>query len=62
MRVAARQVRPVLADYPHCLARADALPELMRDKDPAKSSRVMKAMLQMDKIDIKKLKQAYDGQ
>jgi predicted 3-demethylubiquinone-9 3-methyltransferase (glyoxalase superfamily) len=31
------------------------------DKDPAKSGRVMKAMLQMDKIDIKKLKQAYEG-
>jgi predicted 3-demethylubiquinone-9 3-methyltransferase (glyoxalase superfamily) len=32
----------------------------LRDKDPEKSQRVMKAMLQMDKIDIKKLKQAYD--
>jgi hypothetical protein len=28
--------------------------------DPAKAKRVMEAMLQMDKIDIKKLKQAYD--
>ena len=36
------------------------LPELMRDKDPEKSKRVMKAMLQMDKIDIKALKEAYD--
>ncbi len=38
-----------------------ALGELMRDKDPAKAGRVMQAMLQMDKIDIATLKQAYDG-
>ena len=37
-----------------------ALGEMLRDKDPAKANRVMKAMLQMDKIDIKGLKQAYD--
>jgi predicted 3-demethylubiquinone-9 3-methyltransferase (glyoxalase superfamily) len=37
-----------------------ALGKMLGDKDPAKSNRVMKAMLQMDKIDIKKLKQAYD--
>ncbi len=36
-----------------------ALGEMLQDKDPAKSQRVMKAMLQMDKIDIKTLKQAY---
>ena len=36
------------------------LPKLMRDKDPGKSQRVMKAMMQMDKIDIKILQQAYD--
>jgi predicted 3-demethylubiquinone-9 3-methyltransferase (glyoxalase superfamily) len=36
------------------------LGELMRDKDPEKSQRVMKAMLKMNKIDIKILKQAYD--
>src|SRR6266404_2748921 len=34
-----------------------ALSEMMQDKDPAKSQRVMKAMLQMDKIDIKTLRQ-----
>ncbi len=39
-----------------------ALGELMGDKDPAKAKRVMEAMLQMDKIDIKTLKQAYEGQ
>jgi predicted 3-demethylubiquinone-9 3-methyltransferase (glyoxalase superfamily) len=34
--------------------------ELMQDKDPAKSQRVMNALLQMDKIDIQRLKQAHD--
>ena len=38
-----------------------ALSEMLGDKDPEKSKRVMQAMLQMKKIDIKKLKQAYDG-
>jgi predicted 3-demethylubiquinone-9 3-methyltransferase (glyoxalase superfamily) len=37
------------------------LGKLLRDKDPEKSNRVMKAMLQMDKIDIQRLKRAYDG-
>ncbi len=37
-----------------------ALGELMGDKDPAKAKRVMEAMLQMKKIDIKALKQAYE--
>jgi predicted 3-demethylubiquinone-9 3-methyltransferase (glyoxalase superfamily) len=36
--------------------------ELLEDKDPAKSQRVMKAMLQMKKIDIAALKQAAEGQ
>jgi predicted 3-demethylubiquinone-9 3-methyltransferase (glyoxalase superfamily) len=36
------------------------LGKMLGDKDPKKSNRVMKAMLQMDKIDIKKLKQAYE--
>jgi predicted 3-demethylubiquinone-9 3-methyltransferase (glyoxalase superfamily) len=38
------------------------LAELYGDKDPEKSKRVMQAMLQMDKFDIKTLQQAYDGQ
>ena len=38
------------------------LTELLQDKDPAKAQRVMKAMLQMKKIDIQKLRQAYEGQ
>jgi predicted 3-demethylubiquinone-9 3-methyltransferase (glyoxalase superfamily) len=37
-----------------------ALGELMSGPDPAKSHRVMQAMLQMKKIDIKALKEAYD--
>ena len=36
------------------------LPKLLSDKDPKKSQGVMKAMLQMKKIDSKKLQQAYD--
>lgn len=38
------------------------LDQLMSDPDPAKSERVMQAMLQMKKIDIGKLKQAYKQQ
>ena len=37
------------------------LGKMLQDKDAEKANRVMKAMLQMDKIDIKRLKQAYDG-
>jgi predicted 3-demethylubiquinone-9 3-methyltransferase (glyoxalase superfamily) len=37
-----------------------ALGMMLQDKDPEKSKRVMNAMLQMDKIDIKGLKQAYE--
>src|SRR5687768_15098744 len=36
------------------------LMELMADKDPEKSKRVMQAMLKMSKIDIKALKKAYE--
>ena len=35
------------------------LGEMMRDKDPKKSERVMKGLLQMSKIDIESLKQAH---
>jgi len=34
--------------------------EMLQDKNPKKSEGVMKAMLQMKKLDIKTLKQAYD--
>src|SRR5258708_39401606 len=36
------------------------LGKLMQDKDPEKSGRVMKAMLQMKKIDIAGLQRAYE--
>ncbi len=37
------------------------LNELLRDPDPAKSARVMRAMLDMKKIDIQGLEDAYQG-
>lgn len=37
-----------------------ALGELLGDKDPQKSSRVMQAMLRMTKIDIAALRRAYE--
>lgn len=39
-----------------------ALTEMLSDPDPEKSERVMKAMLQMGKIEIEGLKEAYDAQ
>jgi predicted 3-demethylubiquinone-9 3-methyltransferase (glyoxalase superfamily) len=36
------------------------LGKLLGDKDPKKANSVMQAMLQMDKIDIRKLKEAYE--
>jgi predicted 3-demethylubiquinone-9 3-methyltransferase (glyoxalase superfamily) len=36
------------------------LGEMLKDKDPERSGRVMKALMQMDKLEISKLKQAYD--
>jgi predicted 3-demethylubiquinone-9 3-methyltransferase (glyoxalase superfamily) len=38
-----------------------ALGKLMSDPDPEKSGRVMKAMLQMEKIDIRGLQQAHEN-
>jgi predicted 3-demethylubiquinone-9 3-methyltransferase (glyoxalase superfamily) len=38
-----------------------ALGKMLGDKDPEKSKRVMEAMLQMHKIDIKRLQEAYEG-
>lgn len=35
--------------------------EMVNDKDPVKSQRVMAAMMQMMKLDIKTLKEAYEG-
>lgn len=38
-----------------------ALIEMLQDQDPAKSARVMAALMQMNKIDIETLKRAYEG-
>ena len=38
------------------------LPEVFKGKDPAKTKRVMEAMLQMKKIDIPTLKRAAEGE
>jgi predicted 3-demethylubiquinone-9 3-methyltransferase (glyoxalase superfamily) len=35
--------------------------EMLQDKDEAKAERVMKAMLQIHKLDIKTLKDAFGG-
>ncbi|MGZ6276563.1 MAG: VOC family protein [Syntrophales bacterium] len=40
----------------------DVLGEMLQDKDPKKSRRVMEAILKVNKIDIATLKQAYEGE
>ena len=35
--------------------------EMMQDQDASRTSRVMAAVLRMDKLDITELKRAYDG-
>ena len=39
-----------------------ALGRMLGDSDVVKSQRVMNAMLQMDKLDLKRLQQACDGE
>jgi len=39
----------------------NALGRMLSDPDPAKSGRVMQAMLQMKKLDLAQLQKAYDG-
>jgi predicted 3-demethylubiquinone-9 3-methyltransferase (glyoxalase superfamily) len=39
-----------------------ALGKLLADPDPQRSSRVMRAMLQMEKLDVKRLQQAHDAE
>jgi predicted 3-demethylubiquinone-9 3-methyltransferase (glyoxalase superfamily) len=39
----------------------EALGEMMKDADAEKSDRVMKAIMQMEKLDIARLKQAFEG-
>ena len=38
------------------------LGKMLQDPDAEKAKRVMQAMLQMDKIDIQRLKQAHEGE
>jgi predicted 3-demethylubiquinone-9 3-methyltransferase (glyoxalase superfamily) len=38
------------------------LGRMLSDKDPARSKRVMDAVLQMDKLDMQRLQQAYNGE
>jgi predicted 3-demethylubiquinone-9 3-methyltransferase (glyoxalase superfamily) len=38
----------------------EALPRMMKDKDPAKPKRVMEAMMQMVKLDVQTLQHAYE--
>lgn len=38
-----------------------ALTRMLGDQDGAKSGRVVNAMMQMDKLDLARLQQAYDG-
>jgi predicted 3-demethylubiquinone-9 3-methyltransferase (glyoxalase superfamily) len=38
-----------------------SLGRMLSDKDGARAGRVMNAMLQMDKLDLKKLEDAYEG-
>lgn len=38
-----------------------ALGEMLKDKDPEKSNRVMQAVMQMTKLDLPKLQAAYEG-
>ena len=35
--------------------------EMMQEQDASRTSRVMAAVLRMDKLDITELKRAYDG-
>ena len=37
------------------------VPQMLQDKDPSRVRRVMETILQMKKLDIKKLQEAYDG-
>lgn len=38
----------------------EALTEILKDQDPKQSQRVMKALMQMKKLDVPTLKRAYE--
>ena len=40
----------------------NSLSRMLNDKDAAKSKRAMNAMLQMDKLDLKRVQQAFEGE
>ena len=61
MREGSRDMPAIAAAANHIVLLTPFIPaltEMLQDKDPKKSQRVMKAMLQMDKMDIAALKQA----
>lgn len=39
-----------------------ALPKLLSSNDPTRAGRVMKALMQMDKLDVATLEKAYEGE
>lgn len=49
------------AVLPSVIIVASVLFEMLQDLDREKADRVIQAMLQMTKIDIARLRQAYDG-
>ena len=51
---------PINMEYPGRLSHLYWM-KMLKDNDPDKSKRVMEAMMKMDKMDIKKFKQAYEG-
>lgn len=55
MRLAERQIRRLLADVP------TVLEEMLRDKDGKKMARVTEAFSKMKKLDIRMLREAYEG-
>ena len=55
MRLAQGQVRHFMAD------RSRFVGELLKAKDTDKTHRMLKALWQMEKLDIKRLKAAFEG-
>ncbi len=56
MRLAHRQIRPVLAGHPESPSS-----KMMDDPDQKRIGRVFGAMMQMVKLDMPVLQKAYDG-
>ena len=45
--------------FHQAIDRARALPEMLQSRDAARTERVMRAMFEMKKLDIAKLRQAF---